>query len=137
MLNSIERREALKKAVCSIYGVNEDELFSLNRKREIISARRMVLYFLRKHYGETYMGIAKMFDMNHATVIHHVRQMKNFLEFDKLEMTNYIKVRDYVFEQNSAVTLSEEFDLLKKEKSLLDNRLEQVETELNLLENGN
>ena len=48
MLNSIERREALNKAVCSIYGVNENELFSLSRKREIISARRMVLYFLRK-----------------------------------------------------------------------------------------
>jgi hypothetical protein len=137
MLNSIERREALKKAVCSIYGVNEDELFSLNRRREIISARRMVLYFLRKHYGETYMGIAKMFNMNHATVIHHVTQMKNFLEFDKIEIMNYIKVRDYVFEQNSEVTLSEELDLLKKEKSLLDNRLEQVKTELNLLDNGN
>jgi len=50
---------------------------------------------------------------------------------------NYIKVRDYVFEQNSEVTLSEELDLLKKEKSLLDNRLEQVKTELNLLDNGN
>lgn len=137
MLNSIERREALKKAVCSIYGVKEQELFSLSRRREIISARRMVLYFLRKHYGETYMGIAKMFSMNHATVMHHVTQMKNFLEFDKEEMTNYIKVRDYVFEQNSEVTLSEELDLLKKEKSLLDNRLEQIETELNLLENGN
>jgi len=83
------------------------------------------------------MGIAKMFSMNHATVIHHVTQMRNFLEFDKEEMTNYIKVRDYVFEQNSEVTLSEELDLLKKEKSLLDNRLEQIETELNLLENGN
>lgn len=137
MLNSVERREALKRAVCSIYGVNEDELFSLNRRREIISARRMVLYFLRKHYGETYMGIAKMFDMNHATVMHHVTQMKNFLEFDKIEIMNYIKVRDYVFEQNSEVTLSEELDLLKQEKVLLDDRIGQVENELNLLENGN
>jgi hypothetical protein len=83
------------------------------------------------------MGIAKMFSMNHATVIHHIRQMKNFLEFDKMEIINYIKVRDYVFEQNSEVTLSEELDLLKKEKSLLDDRLEQIENELKLLDNGN
>ena len=137
MLNSIERREALNKAVCSIYGVNENELFSLSRKREIISARRMVLYFLRKHYGETYISIAKTFSMNHATVIHHITQMKNFLEFDKMEVINYIKVRDYVFQQNSEVTLSEELDLLKKEKDLLDDRLEQIENELKLLDNGN
>ena len=137
MLNSIERREALIRAVCSIYCVDEDNLFSESRKREIISARRMVLYFLRRHYGETYMQIADTFSMNHATVIHHITQAKNFLEFDKVEVMNYIKVRDYVFEQNSEVTLSEELDLLKKEKSLLDDRLEQIENELKLLDNGN
>jgi len=54
-----------------------------------------------------------------------------------MEVINYIKVRDYVFEQNSEVTLSEELDLLKKEKSLLDDRLEQIENELKLLDNGN
>ena len=137
MLNSDERRNALKKAVCSTYGVSEDELFSVNRRREIVSARRMILYFLRKHYGETYKGISKMFSMNHATAIYHITQMTNFLEFDKTEMTNYIKVRDYVFEQNSEVTLSEELYLLKKEKNLLDNRLEQIEIELKLLKDGN
>ena len=78
-----------------------------------------------------------MFSMNHATAIYHITQMTNFLEFDKTEMTNYIKVRDYVFEQNSEVTLSEELYLLKKEKNLLDNRLEQIEIELKLLKDGN
>ena len=34
MLNSDERRNALKKAVCSTYGVSEDELFSLNCRME-------------------------------------------------------------------------------------------------------
>ena len=48
MLNSDERRNALKKTVCSTYGVSEDELFSLNRRREIVSARRMILYFFKK-----------------------------------------------------------------------------------------
>ena len=78
-----------------------------------------------------------MFSMNHATAMYHITQMTNFLEFDKTEMTNYIKVRDYVFEQNSEVTLSEELHLLKKEKNLLDNRLEQIEIELKLLKDGN
>lgn len=137
MLNSNERREALVKAVCSIYCVDEDKLFSVSRKRNIISARRMVLYFLRKHYNETYMQIAETFSMNHATVIHHITQARNFLEFDKEEITNYIKVRDYVFEQNSEVTLSEELDLLKQEKVLLDDRIGEIVNELKLLENGN
>ena len=117
--------------------ISKDNILKRSRKRNIVDARKLSVYYMRSKYSLSWTETSKMFDMNHATVIHHVRQMKNFLEFDKLEMTNYIKVRDYVFEQNSAVTLSEEFDLLKKEKSLLDNRLEQVETELNLLENGN
>lgn len=137
MMNSNERREALIKAVCSIYGINKEMLFSVSRKREIISGRRMILYFLRKHYAETYLQIAELFNMNHATVMHHVTQMKNFLEFDKMEIMNYIKVRDYVFEQNSEVTLSEELDLLKQEKVLLDDRINDIINELNLLENGN
>ena len=55
-------------------------------------------------------------------------------------MINYIKVRDYVFEQNSEVTLSEELDLLKQEQSLIDDRINDIQNELELLkllENGN
>ena len=66
--------------------------------------------------------------------------MKGFLSFSKNEMLNYIKVRDYVFEQNSEVTLSEELDLLKQEKVLIDERINDVQKELEslkLLENGN
>ena len=94
MLNSQERREALQKAVCSIYKINEEMLFSHRRNANIVGARRMVLYFLRKHYAESYMSIAKLFSMNHATAIHHYKQMENYLSYNKEDIINYIKVRD-------------------------------------------
>jgi hypothetical protein len=66
--------------------------------------------------------------------------MEGYLSFNKREMINYIKVRDYVFEQNSEVTLSEELDLLKQERNLIDDRIKDIQNELEslkLLENGN
>lgn len=137
MLNSEERREALQKAVCSIYKINEEMLFSHRRNANIVGARRMVLYFLRKHYGEPYINIAKLFSMNHATVIHHFKQMENYLSYNKEDIINYIKVRDYVFEQNSEVTLKEELDILLTEKELLEDRVTQIKNELNILNDGN
>lgn len=137
MLNKIEREEALVKAICVNFDISRDMLFSKSRKMNIINGRRMFFYFMRKHFGGTYWGMGKKYNVHHATIMHHVSTMKSYLEFNKNQMINYIKIRDYVFEQNSEVTLSEELDLLKKEKSLLDDRLEQIENELKLLDNGN
>ena len=140
MLNSVDREEALKRAVCVTYGINNDYLLSKSRKMNVMNGRRMFFYFMRKHFGGTYYGMSKKYNVHHATIMHHVKSMKGFLSFSKNEMLNYIKVRDYVFEQNSEVTLSEELDLLKQEKVLIDERINDVQKELEslkLLENGN
>ena len=97
----------------------------------------MVLYFLKKHYAESFMSIAKFFSMNHANAIHHYKQMENYLSYNKEDIINYIKVRDYVFEQNSEVTLKEELDILLTEKELLEDRVTQIKNELNILNDGN
>ena len=86
------------------------------------------------------MKISDIFDMNHATVIHHFKTMKGYLEYDKDMMLEYIRVRDLVFEQNSFVTLNDELEILEKEKLLLDDRVDKIKSEINYLkelENGN
>ena len=140
MLNSVDREEALKKAICVTYNVSYEDLLGKSRKMSIMNGRRMFFYFMRKHFGVTYWGMGKRYKVHHATIMHHVKSMEGYLSFNKREMINYIKVRDYVFEQNSEVTLSEELDLLKQEQSLIDDRINDIQNELELLkllENGN
>ena len=140
MLNSVDREEALKKAICVTYNVSYEDLFGKSIKMSIMNGRRMFFYFMRKHFGGTYWGMGKRYKVHHATIMHHVKSMEGYLSFNKREMINYIKVRDYVFEQNSEVTLSEELDLLKQEQSLIDDRINDIQNELELLkllENGN
>ena len=140
MLNSVDREEALKKAICVAYNISYGDLLGKSRKMNIMNGRRMFFYFMRKHFGGTYWGMGKKYNVHHATIMHHVKSMEGYLNFNKREMVNYIKVRDYVFEQNSEVTLSEELDLLKQERNLIDDRIKDIQNELEslkLLENGN
>tara|TARA_X000001382_G_scaffold42108_1_gene28369 strand:- start:191 stop:613 length:423 start_codon:yes stop_codon:yes gene_type:complete len=140
MLNKIEREEALVKAICVNFDISRDMLFSKSRKMNIINGRRMFFYFMRKHFGGTYWGMGKKYNVHHATIMHHVSTMKSYLEFNKIQMINYIKIRDYVFEQNSEVTLSEELALLEQEHALVEQRMQDIKHELKslkTLKNGN
>lgn len=135
-----KKYQALRNAVCTTYNITLEELEGTKRKANIVGGKRMFFYFLRKHYFLPYMKIADVFDMNHATVIHHCRTMKGYLEYDKETMINYIRVRDLVFEQNSFVTLKDELDILEKEALIINDRIERIKTEINYLtelENGN
>jgi hypothetical protein len=135
-----KKYQPLRDAVCAVYNISQEQLESSSRKSNIVSAKRMFFYFLRRHYYLQYMKIADVFNMNHATVIHHHKTMKGYLEYDKQSILDYIRVRDMVFEQNSFVTLNDELELLEREKLLLDDRVDKIKSEINYLkelENGN
>ena len=135
-----KKYQPLRDAVCSVYRITQDDLEGNRRMSNIVAARRMFFYFLRRHYYLPYMKISDVFNMNHATVIHHCKTMKGYLDYDKECILEYIKVRDIVFEQNSFVTLNDELELLEKEKLLLDDRVDKIKSEINYLkelENGN
>ncbi len=135
-----KKYQPLRDAVCAVYNISQEQLESTNRKSNVVSAKRMFFYFLRRHYFLPYAKISSVFGMNHATVIHHHKTMKGYLEYDKETILEYIRVRDMVFEQNSFVTLNDELELLEREKLLLDDRVDKIKSEINYLkelENGN
>ena len=135
-----KKYQPLRDAVCAVYNITQEQLEGSRRHSNIVSAKRMFFYFLRRHYYLPYMKISDIFGMNHGTVIHHYKTMKGYLEYDKDMMLEYIRVRDLVFEQNSFVTLNDELEILEKEKLLLDDRVDKIKSEINYLkelENGN
>ncbi len=131
------RMEVLQSAVCKHYNVSPTELHSKSRKMEIVGARRMFFFFARKHFNKTYTSIANMFGANHATVMHHEKKMIGYLEFDKLEMLRYIKIRDMVFEEKTFINIRDEYDCLNREKIIIEDRMKEIQDEINLINNKN
>ena len=121
------RMQVLQSTICNQYNISAAQLHSGSRKSEIVSAKRMLFFFARKHFKKTY----------HASVIHHERKLEGFLTFDKQEMKNYIAVRDMVFDENSFIDIQDEYDCLWREKILIEDRMSEIKNEINLLNNKN
>ena len=61
------------REVCAVSGVSEDRLRAKSRKAQIVALRRVAMY--RAHeMGASYSQIARVFQVDHTTVMHHVRK---------------------------------------------------------------
>ncbi len=59
-----------------VYKIRKDKLKHKSRKREFIN-KRMYLYYLLKEHDYSYTDIGKLFNKNHATIIHGCRQYRD------------------------------------------------------------
>jgi len=107
-----------------------------SRKREIIEARALYFYLVRKIYTKrSLQSIAADFDMNHATVVH---ALKNFPVYENynakiLDCKNLIlKLLGGEVEQE----LSQE-DIFKQKLHDLEKQLNQPRYEYKIIENLN
>ena len=86
--------EFIQKIVCDYFNINLDILNSKTRKREIVQARQLVMYFA-KEYTKSSLAMIGMHcgNKDHATVLHAVRTINNLLETDK-QFRGYVKDLD-------------------------------------------
>jgi len=73
----IERDNDWLTLVCQITNVTRYELFGRSRKTEINSARMCAMWLMFNKSGKKYTEIARLFNRNHSTVIHAVKQIEN------------------------------------------------------------
>ena len=59
--------------------ITVEELCSKSRKRDLVEKRMVLMYTLRKSLGMTLHNIAKAFGKNHATVLHALKTIEDFL----------------------------------------------------------
>jgi len=79
-------------SVCESLKIKPEIVLSSSRVREVVEARQLCMFFVRKLKELPYMKIGKMFRRDHATVIHAVNQVTNLLEFSYDFRTKYWKV---------------------------------------------
>ena len=86
--------EYIQKVVCDYFNISLDTLTSKTRKREIVQARQLVMYFA-KEYTKSSLALIGTYcgNKDHATVLHAVRTINNLLETDK-QFRGYVKDLD-------------------------------------------
>ncbi len=77
-----------------------DHMFHKTRKREVVQARQIAMYFSKKYtkYSLAIIGY-RVGKKDHATVLHADKTVKNLIETDKM-FANYVNDIDKVIRKN-------------------------------------
>lgn len=74
----------IQKVVCDHFGLPVDQINTKTRKREIVQARQVAMYFSKKHTKSSLATIGlHCGNKDHATVLHACRTITNLIETDK------------------------------------------------------
>lgn len=84
----------LLKTISTFYDISEKEITGSSRKKEIVKARQIIIYFLRKDLNYSYPYIAKKIGgKDHTTIIYSYSKIEKELEknIELKEEISYIK----------------------------------------------
>jgi len=74
----------IQKVICDYFGITLDMINSKTRKREIVQARQMAMFFSKKHTKNSLASIGlQCGNKDHATVLHACRTVNNLMETDR------------------------------------------------------
>lgn len=89
----------IQKVVCDYFGLPLEAIHSKTRKREIVQARQLAMYFSKKMTKSSLATIGQHCGKkDHATVLHACRTVNNLIDTDK-------RFRNYVEELDKKITL--------------------------------
>jgi len=74
----------IQKVVCNYFNVGVDQLQSKTRKREIVQARQVAMFFSKSLTKSSLATIGSQIGgKDHATVLHACKTVNNLIETDK------------------------------------------------------
>ena len=92
----------IQKTVSEYYGIPLDDLKAKTRKKEIVTARQVAMYFCKEFTNHSLKSIGYHFGgRDHSTVIHAVQTVNDIMETDTsfrnsvLELKKKFKMRSY------------------------------------------
>ena len=92
--------ESIQALVCEYFKIQQEALKSKSRKREIVQARQISMYFAKKMTKNSLKTIGEFFGgRDHSTVIHSCQTVEDLMETDR-------SFRGYVEEINKQIKLS-------------------------------
>lgn len=82
-LTDAEKIEAINMVVAAVYRIDAEMLKQKNRKQPIVEARQVAMWWLRKNTNMTHSVIARVYNIDHATVVHAFKQVENLRQFNR------------------------------------------------------
>jgi len=74
----------IQKIVCDYFNMQAEQLKSKTRKREIVQARQIAMYFAKNFTKNSLAAIGSVIgDKDHATVLHACKTVSNLIDTDK------------------------------------------------------
>jgi chromosomal replication initiator protein len=81
--NNIKELERIRTIVCKAWRVDEDKVTLRGRKKEIATARQLIMYFGYFYAACTYNFIGKFLgNRDHTTVMHGARTIQDIIDTD-------------------------------------------------------
>lgn len=76
--------QKIEDTVSEFYSIKKDLIQSASRKREIVQARQVTMYFIKKHTELSLSQIGlQVGNRSHATVLHACNMVRNYYDVDK------------------------------------------------------
>jgi chromosomal replication initiator protein len=89
--------ENIQKLVCDYYHVAYERLLTKTRKREVVLARQITMYFAKKYTKQSLKTIGDHFGgFDHTTVIHSCQTVENLMETDMEYKENLLDLQQKV-----------------------------------------
>ena len=89
--------ENIQKMVCDFYHVDYGKLMTKTRKREVVLARQITMYFAKIYTKQSLKAIGEHFGgFDHTTVIHSCQTVKNLMETDSEYKESLLEIQQKV-----------------------------------------
>jgi hypothetical protein len=114
--------------------INEQQIRSKVRKREILDARRLFFYVMRNYFRYSFEKIGKITLHNHSTVLHSCRTFDDYtVPYPKLTILPY---KDICFQLDLMKdSVEEQVEDMKEKIILINKELDKLLT-IKQLQNG-
>ena len=85
----MDKVERVKNVVCYVSKISRKQLLSKSRERYIVDNRRMAFVICRDILELGWSKIAREFNLNHASIIHHYKKHKDLMAYDEYYKNKY------------------------------------------------
>ena len=124
----------IKNIVCKYYNISEDKLNDKTRKREIVQARQMAMFFSKNLTRSSLVKIgAQIGGKDHATVLHACKTVNNLVDTDKrfrmqIEEIEF-EIKQFIKKENNKITFKELFEYMERFRKIILKRILKKEAE--------
>jgi len=125
MENTVLRAKCI---LAEMFGINLSHFeIHLSRQTKVVEARRFLTYFLVKELEVKYMDVTRFIPAirNHATAIHHCKQMEQFLKVYMGTLSEYETFRETLL-GDECTAIEREIVLLKGQKTTITKQINQL-----------